>query len=75
MILKYTSFLVSAARRECEEKQKKVEGEKGTLERKVREANESYQSLVEDLRLMTGERDRVMAEKRKLEVSNLMIAW
>ena len=58
-----------AARRESDEKLKKLEGERASMESQVRETKESYQSLSGDLQLMTSERDRIMGEKRRLEVS------
>ncbi len=39
----------------------------------MREANDSYQSLATDLKLMTNERDKIMGEKRKLEVSKICV--
>lgn len=59
----------SVARRTSEEKLKRLEGEQGALERKVREATDASNSIADDLRLMTNQRDQLSQEKRNLEVS------
>ena len=52
---------------------KKLEGEKASLGRQVKEAKEAYQNLSDAFRLMTGERDQVAGEMRKLEVSKIIM--
>ena len=52
----------------AEEKVRQLEGERAKWEQQVRQANETYQNIAEDLRLMTGERDKATQEKTGLEV-------
>lgn len=65
----------SVARRTAEEKLKKLEGEQGGLERKVREATDASNSIADDLKLMTNQRDQLSQEKRNLEVSGQAAAF
>lgn len=46
-----------------------MESERGGVEQELKQANQTSENLTDNLRLMTNERDKIVQEKRNLEVS------